>query len=267
MTLLQKLNNLKNILRKMQSVVIAYSGGVDSSLLLKVAKDVLKENVLAVIAASETYPETEIKQAERFAKKLKAKYLIIKTDELKNPNFKRNPLNRCFFCKEELFSKLKKIAQENNLNFVVDGSNFDDLKDFRPGSEAAKKLNVRSPLKEARLTKDDIRQLSKRLGLSIWNKPSFACLSSRFPYGMKITKGNLKKIQTAEEFLRNLGFKQVRLRHHKNIARIEVPKVDLPKVLKHKKSIIENLKILGYTYICVDLEGYRSGSMNEGLAR
>ncbi len=242
MTLQQKLNKLKNILSRMQSVVVAFSGGADSSLLLKVAQDTLNRRVLAVIARSETYPENEIRAAETFAKKLKVKYQIIKTEELRNPKFYRNPLNRCFFCKEELFSKLKKIASQNNLNFVADGSNFDDLRDFRPGGLAAKKLKVRSPLKEAGFTKNDIRQLSKKLGLRTWDKPSFACLSSRFPYGVEINKERLKKVQAAEQFLKNLGFRQVRLRHHNKIAIIEVLKKEITNVLRHIGQINEKLK-------------------------
>lgn len=265
MASLRKLNKLKNILRKMQSLVVAFSGGVDSSLLLKVAKDTLGENVLAVIARSETYPEDEIKTAEKFAKKLKVRYKIIKTYELNNPKFAKNSLKRCFYCKDELFSRLKKIAQENNLRFAADGANFDDLKDFRPGSLAAKKLNIRSPLKEAGLTKNDIRKLSKELGLSTWNKPSFACLSSRFPYGTKITKDKLDKIYSAELLFKKLGIKQIRVRLHKKIARIEVLQNDFSCIMKHRKFLIENLRKLGYTYICLDLEGYRSGSLNEPL--
>ncbi len=263
MKLADKLGKLKKILRKMQSVVVAYSGGVDSSLLLKVAKDVLEEKVLAVIAVSETYPDEEIKAAEKLARKLKVKHMIIKTDELKNKNFVRNDLKRCFYCKNELFSKLKDIAKKNNMNYVVDGSNLDDLKDFRPGSLAAAKLGVCSPLKEAGLTKADIRQLSRKMGLPTWDKPSLACLSSRFPYGVKITEDKLLKVHSAEKLFKNLGFKQVRLRHHDKIARIEVLKNEIPRVLSHKKLLIENLKKLGYNYICLDLEGYRSGSLNE----
>lgn len=265
MTLPRKLNKLKKILKQMQSLVVAFSGGVDSSLLLKVAKDTLGENVLAVIARSETYPEDEIRQAEKFAKRLKARYLIIKTDELKNPKFIRNPINRCFYCKDELFSKLKRIAKENNFNFVADGTNFDDLRDFRPGSIAARKLNIRSPLKESGLTKNDIRRLSRKFGLNTWNKPSLACLSSRIPYMDRITKNKLKKIYAAELLLKNLGFKQFRVRHYKDIARVEVLENDLSKILKQRFYLIENFKNLGYNYICLDLEGYRTGSMNEIL--
>jgi uncharacterized protein len=265
MTLLRKLNKLKNILKKMQSVVVAFSGGVDSSLLLKVAKDTLKENVLAAIARSETYPEKEINEARKLAKKLKVKCLVVKTEELENSQFNRNPINRCFFCKEELFSRLKMIARKNQLKFVADGTNLDDSKDFRPGSLAAKKLGVRSPLKEAGFTKNDIRKLSREMGLVTWDKPSFACLASRFPYGTKLTRKNLNRVKAAEQFLRNFGFVQLRLRHHKDIARIEVQKNDILKVLKHKKLIIEKLKKLGYNYACLDLEGFRTGSMNEAI--
>lgn len=261
----EKLTRLKNILKKINSVLVAYSGGVDSTFLLKVALDTLgKNNVFAVIAKSETYPSSEIKYAVRIAKFLGAKYSVIKTNELKDKRFVKNPVNRCYYCKKELFSRLKKIAKKLKINYVVDGSNYDDRLDFRPGSIAGKKLGIRSPLKEANITKKDIRKLSKNMGLPTWNKPSFACLSSRIPYGNKIELKVLKMIDSAEKSLKEFGFNQVRVRHHNNIARIELDSKGIKKVLKNNlsKKIAERLKKIGYTYITLDLEGYRSGSMN-----
>ena len=264
----KKLENLKKILHNMQSLLIAYSGGVDSSLLLKIAKNSLKGNVVAVIAQSETYPKEEIKSARDFAKRLRVKQAVIKTEELNNPKFYRNPINRCYFCKKELFSKLKNIAKRYNLKWVVDGSNLDDRNDFRPGKLAAREFKVRSPLKEAKLTKSDIRKISKRLGLSTWNKPSLACLASRFPYNTKITRKALSCIDEAEDFLRKIGFKQVRVRHHGNLARIEILKENITKLIKcDRRKIINKLKKLGYNYVAIDLEGYRTGSMNEVLKK
>ncbi len=262
----QKLQHLKFFLARMESVLIAYSGGVDSAFLLKVAKDVLDDDkVLAVTAASLTYPVNEIKEAETIAKKLMVRYLVIKTDELSNQKFTENPADRCYWCKKELFSKLIALAKEHKLNYVLDGSNYDDTKDFRPGMKAARELGVRSPLKEAGLGKDEIRSLSKKLGLPTWNKPSLACLASRFPYGMRITKENLTKVDQAEAFLRRFGITQVRVRHHDQIARIEVFKNEISKLLKEdvRDKIITKFKELGYNYVTVDLEGYRTGSMNE----
>ena len=264
----KKLENLKKILHNMQSLLIAYSGGVDSSLLLKIAKNSLKGNVVAVIAQSETYPKEEIKSARDFAKRLRVKQAVIKTEELNNPKFYRNPINRCYFCKKELFSKLKNIAKRYNLRWVADGSNLDDADDFRPGQLAAREFKVRSPLKEAKLTKSDIRKISKKLRLSTWNKPSFACLASRFPYNTKITRKALSCIDEAERYLRRFGFRQVRLRHYGNLARIEIPKEDLPRFIKiANRKIVNKLKKLGYNYVTIDLEGYRTGSMNEVLTK
>lgn len=251
---------------KLNSILVAYSGGVDSTLLLKLAIDSLgRKKVLAVIAKSETYPEHEYKFAVSFCKKNKIKYKTIITKELNNPNFASNPKNRCYYCKSELFSKLVKIAKEEGLEYVCDGSNHDDLSDFRPGSKAKKELGIISPLQEAGLTKDAIRKLSKKLKLPTWNKPSFACLSSRFPYGDKITNKKLRQIDQAEAYLRKLGFKQLRVRHHNNVARIELEEKAIPKAIKQKKKITKKLKELGYTYITLDLIGYRTGAMNEVL--
>lgn len=261
-----KFSLLKKIIAKMRLVLVAYSGGVDSSFLLKVAKDVLGDNVLAVIATSPTYTKSELKEAVGFCKKYRIKYLVIETEELNNPQFSANPKNRCFYCKDELFSRLKKIAEARKIKYIIDGSNADDTRDFRPGRKAKEKHNVRSPLQEAGLTKDEIRRLSKDLGLATWNKPSLACLASRFPYNTQITKRDLSRINTAEDFLRGLGFRQVRVRHYDSLARIEVPKADITKILSTpSQKIVNKLKELGYNYITLDLEGYRAGSMNIGL--
>ncbi len=264
----KKSQHLRKLLNEMQSVLIAYSGGVDSTFLVKVAKDVLDDDkVLAVTADSLIYPACEIKDAKTIAKRLRVKHLVIKTDELFNQKFVENSVDRCYWCKRELFSKLIALAKKYKLNYVLDGSNYDDRKDFRPGMKAARELGVRSPLEEAGLDKNEIRSLSERLGLSTWNKPSLACLASRFPYGMKITKENLAKVDKAEAFLRKLGITQVRVRHHEQIARIEVLKNEMSKLLKEdaRDKIVTKFKELGYTYVTVDLEGYRTGSMNEAL--
>ncbi|MFH1823703.1 MAG: ATP-dependent sacrificial sulfur transferase LarE [Candidatus Firestonebacteria bacterium] len=261
----KKLGKLKNILKKMSSVLVAYSGGVDSTFLLKVALDTLgKNNVFAVMAKSETYPSSEIKYAINIAKFLGAEYSVIKTNELKDKRFVKNPINRCYYCKKELFSRLKNIAKKLKINCVVDGTNYDDRLDIRPGALAGEKLGIESPLKEAKMTKKDIRKLSKNIGLSTWDKPSFACLSSRIPYGDKIDVKVLRMIDAAEKFLKEFGFAQVRVRHHNNMARIELGREDIKKVLKNNltKKIAEKLKKIGYNYITLDLEGYRTGSMN-----
>ncbi len=261
-----KLNDLKQILINMESVLIAYSGGVDSTFLLKVAKDTLGDNkVLAVTELSPVYPSEETEQAKALAQKFGVEHQFLETQELSNSEFVNNPQERCYWCKKELFGDLLKIAEEQQLNYVLDGANFDDIGDFRPGMQAADELGIRSPLKEAHLTKDEIRHFSKELDLSTWDKPSFACLASRFPYGMKITKENLGKVDKAERFLRGFGIPQVRVRHYEQTARIEVPQEDIPRLVDEqvRKQLISYFKELGYTYISVDLEGYRMGSMNE----
>ncbi|TET26985.1 ATP-dependent sacrificial sulfur transferase LarE [Candidatus Aerophobetes bacterium] len=263
----RKLEILKEILRETESALIAYSGGVDSTFLLKIARDTLGSDVLAVTADSPTYPSQEIQEAKALARKLSVRHLTIETEEFADSNFISNPPDRCYYCKKELFSKLRKIARENHLNHILDGSNLDDEKDFRPGMRAAREFGVRSPLREAGFTKEDIRQLSKELDLATWNKPALACLASRFPYGKPLTKQDLGRVGKAEKLLRDMGIGQIRVRHHGHIARIEVPRGEINRFLSDsfRKKLVDKLKELGYTYVTLDLEGYRTGSMNEVL--
>jgi len=268
MALEKKLNRLKKIISDMDSVLIAFSGGADSTFLLKVALMALvRDKILAVTAYSATYPKEELLFSKDITRALGIKHKIIKTNEIKDPRFTANPVNRCYFCKKELFGALKDIARKSKFNFVIDASNISDKKDFRPGDKAKKEFKIRSPLQEAGFTKDDIRMLSKKLGLATWDKPAMACLASRIPYGRKIIPSILARVNKAEVFLRQLGFSQVRLRHYNGLCRIEVDKNDIPEVLVKHDLIVEKLKRLGYNYITVDLEGYRTGSLNEVIKR
>jgi pyridinium-3,5-biscarboxylic acid mononucleotide sulfurtransferase len=263
----KKINKLKNYLGAIDSAIIAFSGGVDSTFLLKITSDILKDKVIAITAKSPTFTQNELKDSKAIAQELKVKQVIIETDELSNKSFTVNDKERCYYCKNELLRLVSKYAKKNNFNYIFDGSNYEDINDYRPGARAVKKWGVISPLKEAGLTKEEIRNASKELGLSTWDKPAAACLASRIPYGTGITKDLLQKISSAESVLKKLGFKQVRVRHHGNIARIELPVHDIQKILedKIKNTVIRSLKKLGYVYITLDIEGYSTGSMNKVL--
>lgn len=250
----------------MESVAIGYSGGVDSTLLLKVAVDVLGENAVAMIGRSETYPTREFEEAVKIAESIGARYVVVNTEETDIIKFKENPVNRCYFCKTELFGKLEEIARREGLKWIADGTITDDVGDFRPGMKAKAENNVRSPLLEAGFSKAEVRELSQHLGLPTWDKPAFACLSSRFPYGMSITKENLAKVDNAETFLRDEGFRFFRVRFHdERTARIEVGKEEIHRLLDDdlRERLVAHLKQLGFTYVTLDLQGYRTGAMNE----
>jgi uncharacterized protein len=258
---------LKKYILELENLVVAFSGGVDSTFLLKTAHDLLGQKVIAVTAKSCSFPLRELSEAIAFCKKESITHILCNSEELDIEGFSNNPTNRCYLCKKELFSKVWNIAKEKKINNVVEASNIDDNSDYRPGFIAISELNVKSPLRYANLTKNEIRMLSKELGLSTWDKQSFACLSSRFPYGEEITNKALSMVDKAEQVLLDIGLKQVRVRYHKNLARIETDENGI-KILMDKnnrKEIYKKLKDLGYVYISVDLLGYRTGSMNETL--
>jgi uncharacterized protein len=262
-----KYHQLKQILRDMGQVVVGYSGGVDSTLVLKVAYDELKQGALAVVGNSEAFPEGEVEEAVKVAQQIGVEVVLITTHELSNPHFSVNNPNRCYHCKTELYTQLRKVADARGIRWIADGSHAEDGRpgDHRPGMIAAEERGVRSPLREAGFTKADIRALARHLGLPNWDKPSFACLSSRFPYGTRITPELLARVDGCEKFLRSLGFRQFRVRHHDTIARIEVEPHEMMRVLEHREAILARFRELGYTYVTLDIEGYRPGKMNDTL--
>jgi len=259
----KKIQKLRKILKNYKSVLVAYSGGSDSSFLLKAAVDFLGfDNVLAVTVKSELIPEKKIAEAKSIVDNIGAKWEILDIPILSENNLIKNPTDRCYICKKIILTSLKKIAKRAKINQVVEGAIIEDSETYRPGAKAIRELRVKSPLIEAEFTKEEIRKLSRKMNLPSWNKPSFTCLATRFPYGTRLTKKNLKKVETAENLLADKTFKQFRVRHHGNIARIEVPEKDIDKLLSHRKSIVAEFKKIGYDYVTLDIEGYRSGSMD-----
>lgn len=261
----KKFEILKEYLKSLKSVAVAFSSGVDSTFLLKTAFDVLGEKAVAITAKSCSFPNRELEETKKFCAKNGIRQIIVESEELEIDGFKKNPPNRCYLCKRELFEKIAKIAAQNSLACVAEGSNIDDEGDYRPGLQAVRELGVKSPLRFAKLGKTEIRLLSKDMGLPTWNKPSFACLSSRFVYGEEITEKKLKMVDSAEQFLLDMGFKQLRVRIHSNLARIEVMPEEFEKAIANSEKIHDELKKYGFAYITLDLKGYRTGSMNEVL--
>ncbi|HML38428.1 MAG TPA: ATP-dependent sacrificial sulfur transferase LarE [Bacillota bacterium] len=263
----EKYNDLKEYIKSLGSVAVAFSSGVDSTFLLKAAHDVLGDKAIAVTARSCSFPERELSEAIAFARENGITHRIVDSEELEIEGFSENPVNRCYLCKHELFSKMKDLAEKEGFREVVEGSNMDDLGDYRPGLEAIRELGVKSPLRHAGLSKDEIRQLSRELGLPTAEKQSFACLSSRFPYGETITPAKLKMVDEAEQLLLDLGFTQVRVRHHETLARVEIAEDQFSKIMEKeiRDRIYNRFREIGFTYVSLDLAGYRTGSMNETL--
>lgn len=262
-----KLNVLRQYLKGLESAAVAFSSGADSAFLLKVAHDELGENCIAVTAKSCSFPKRELEEAKIFCRKEGIRHIIVESEELEIEGFCQNPKNRCYLCKRELFEKIGKIAEKEGLKAIMEGSNLDDNGDYRPGLQAVAELGIKSPLRKCNLNKQDIRVLSKMLGLSTWDKQSFACLSSRFVYGETISKDKLVMVDKAEQLLLDLGFRQVRVRIHDKIARIEILPSEFGTIMREntRRNIYENFKLLGFSYVALDIQGYRMGSMNETL--
>ena len=260
-----KIEKLQTYLKNLNNAAVAFSAGVDSSFLLKIAKNIPGLKVIAITAASSLLPEKELNDAIDFCKQEKIKHIIFDFDCFGTHGFKVNPINRCYLCKKELFKQIKELAAENNIENVLDGSNADDDNDYRPGLKALTELAIKSPLKYAGLNKEEIRFMAEKMNIKSWNKPSFACLASRIAYGEEITREKLHMIESAELFLSGLSFSQLRVRVHRDIARIEVPEEQLDKLLNNREAVVSELKKIGFKYVTMDLSGYRTGSMNEIL--
>jgi pyridinium-3,5-biscarboxylic acid mononucleotide sulfurtransferase len=262
-----KKQKLDEYLKSLGSIAVAFSGGVDSTFLLKSAYDVLGDKAIAVTARSSTFPERELKESTAFAQQSGIRQIVIDSEELSIRGYTENPADRCYYCKSELFSKIRNTADENGIKYIAEGSNMDDLGDYRPGLRAAEEKGAVSPLRAAGLHKEEIRLLSREMGLPTWDKPSYACLASRVPYGEKITREKLSAIDEAEQYLIDLGLRQVRVRHHGEIARIELLPEDMKKLFESAlyMKVYEKIKALGFTYVALDLKGYTTGSMNAVL--
>ena len=268
MILEERTEKIKSLIREMDSTLVAFSGGIDSTLVLALAHEVMGERTLAVTAQSASVPNREMQASRQLAKEIGARHLVVRTEEMSNPEYRANPANRCYHCKTELYSNLKRVAEQNNITTILNGINLDDLGDYRPGIDSAREQGVRSPLVEAEFSKQDVRDLSRAMGLSIWNKPAMACLSSRIPYGQPVTAEKLSRVEQAEDLLLSFGFKQVRVRHLGTKACIELDQNEIPRYQNDEsiqRSVQEKLMALGFSCVVLDPEGYRMGSLNEAL--